>query len=74
MKFHAKTDHEQVDQLLASFIDTAEFLKYVVQMMEAAQQRLVATGCAALEQGVLGDGKRPVRFEGIRTAPALVRP
>jgi len=74
VEFHAETDHEQVDQLLASFIDTAEFLKYVVRMMESAQTRLVATGCAAVEQGVLGDGKQPVRFEGIRTAPALVQP
>jgi hypothetical protein len=74
IEFHAETDHEQVDQLLASFMNTAEFLKHVVRMMEAAQLRLVATGCAAVEQGVLGDGKQPVRFEGIRTTPALVQP
>jgi hypothetical protein len=74
IEFHAETDHEQVDQLLASFFDTAEFLKHVVQMMEAAQMRLIATGCAAVEQGILGDGKKPVKFDGIRTAPALVRP
>jgi hypothetical protein len=73
IEFHAETDHEQVDQLLASFMDTAEFLKHVVQMMEAAQLRLIATGCAAVDQGVLGDGNQPARFEGIRTAPALVR-
>jgi hypothetical protein len=74
IEFHAETDQEQVDRLLASFMDTAEFLKHVVQMMEAAQLRLIATGCAAVDQGILGDGKQPVRFEGIRTAPALVRP
>jgi hypothetical protein len=74
IELHAETDHEQVDQLLASFLETAEFLKYVVRMMESAQLRLIATGCAAVEQGVLGDGKQPVRFEGIRTAPALVQP
>jgi hypothetical protein len=72
IEFHAETDHNQVDQLLASFLDTAEFLKHVVQMMEAAQLRLIATACAAVEQGELGDGKQPVRFEGIRTTPAVV--
>ena len=30
IEFHAETDHEQVDQLLASFLETAEFLKHVV--------------------------------------------
>lgn len=74
IEFHAETDHEQVDQLFASFLDTAEFLKSVIQMMESAQVRFIASGCAAVEKGVLGDGKQPVRFEGIRTAPALVRP
>jgi hypothetical protein len=74
IEFHAETDHEQVDQLLASFMDTAEFLKHVVRMMESAEMRLLATRCAAVEQGVLGDGKQPVRFEGVRTAPTLVRP
>lgn len=29
IEFHAETDHEQVDQLLASFLETAEFLKYI---------------------------------------------
>jgi hypothetical protein len=74
IEFHANVDHEQVDQLLASFLDTAEFLKHVVRMMEAAQARLIATGCAALDQGVLGDGKQPVRFDGIRTTPKAVQP
>jgi hypothetical protein len=43
-------------------------------MMEAAQARLIATGCAALDQGVLGNGKEPVRFDGIRTTPKAVQP
>jgi hypothetical protein len=74
IEFHAETDHEQVDQLLASFLSTAEFLKHVVGMIEAAQTRLIATGCTAVDQGVLGDGKQPVRFEGVRTMPAVVGP
>jgi hypothetical protein len=74
IEFHAETDHEQVDQLLASFLDTAEFLKHVVRMIEAAQTRLIATACTALDQGVLGDGEQPVRFEGARTMPKVVRP
>jgi hypothetical protein len=53
---------------------TAEFLKHVVRMMEAAQARLIATGCAALDQGVFGNGKQPVRFDGIRTTPKAVQP
>jgi hypothetical protein len=73
IEFHAETDHEQVDQLLASFMDTAEFPKHVVRMMESAEMRLIATGCAAVDQGVLGDGKQPVRFDGIRTTPKVVR-
>ena len=39
-----------VDELLASFIDAGEFLKSVVQMIESAQMRLIATGCAAVER------------------------
>jgi hypothetical protein len=73
-EFHANVDHEQVDQLLASLLDTAEFLKNVVQMIETAQIRLIATACAAFDKGVLGDGKQPVRFDGIRTTPKAVQP
>jgi len=72
VEFHAETDHEQVDQLLASFLDTAEFLKTVVGMIEAAQTRLIGTACSALDQDVLGDGQQPVRFDGVRTTPKVV--
>lgn len=72
VKFHADTDHDHVDELLASWIDTSEFLKTVVQMIECAQMRLVATGCLAHERGVLGDGKRPVMFDGFQMKPTLV--
>ena len=72
IEFHAEMDHDHVDQMLAGLIDTAEFLKSVVQMIDCAQTRLVATGCAALERGVLGDGKYPVRFEDFQTTPRLV--
>jgi hypothetical protein len=71
IEFHAETDMSHVDELLASFIDTAEFLKSVVQMIESAQTRLIATGCAALERGIQGDGKQPVRFDGFHTKPTL---
>jgi hypothetical protein len=72
IEFHAETDHNHVDEMLAALIDTAEFLKSVVQMIECAATRLVATGCAAHEQGVLGDGKQPIRFDGFQIAPTLV--
>jgi hypothetical protein len=44
IEFHANVDRDQVDQLLAPLLDTAEFLKHVVRMMEAAQARLIAKG------------------------------
>jgi hypothetical protein len=43
-------------------------------MIETAQIRLIATACAAFDKGVLGDGKQPVRFDGIRTTPKAVQP
>jgi hypothetical protein len=61
-----------VDQLLASFLDTAEFLKHMAGTIAPAQTRLIATAFTALDQGVLDDGNRPVRFESFRTTPALV--
>ena len=36
------------------------------------RKRGIATACAGFDQGVLGDGDQPVRFESIRTTPALV--
>ena len=42
VELHAEGDHEHVDWMLASLIDTAEFLKSVVLMMEIAQVRLDA--------------------------------
>src|SRR5262249_43954930 len=46
-RFHADTHHEQVEELLDALIDTAEFLKCVVQLIECAHTRLIASACAA---------------------------
>jgi hypothetical protein len=72
IEFHRDTDGDQVDLLFANIFDTAEFLKYVAAMAETAVGRLMASGCAALERGVIGDGKQPVRLEGFQARPMLV--
>jgi hypothetical protein len=41
--------------------------------LESAYARLLASACAAEAEGVLGDGKQPLRFEGCQMRPALVR-
>lgn len=73
IEFHRDTDGDQVDLLFANLFDTAEFLKYVAAMAESALGRMMASGCAAIEQGVIGDGKRPVRLEGFQTRPTWFR-
>jgi hypothetical protein len=73
IEFHRDIDHDQIDLLFANLFETAEFLKYTAGMMESAYARLLASACTALAEGVLGDGKQPLRFEGCQTRPTLVR-
>jgi hypothetical protein len=73
IEFHRDIDGDQIDLLFANLFETAEFLKYTAGMMESAYARLLASACAALAEGVLGDGKQPLRFEGCQMRPTLVR-
>jgi hypothetical protein len=73
IEFHRDIDGDQIDLLFANLFETAEFLKYTAGMLESAYARLLASACAAEAEGVLGDGKEPLRFEGCQMRPALVR-
>jgi hypothetical protein len=73
IEFHRDIDQDQIDLLFANLFEGAEFLKYTAGMMESAYARLLSSACAALAEGVLGDGKQPLRFEGCQTRPTLVR-
>jgi hypothetical protein len=69
---HRDVDQDHVDALLANILGTHEFLKYIAAMMESAVHRIVISGCAALDQGILGDGKQPLNLEGFHRRPKLV--
>jgi hypothetical protein len=58
---------------MANIFETAEFLKYVCAMMESAVGRLIATACTAVDQGCVGDGKLPIRFDDVEARPTLVK-
>jgi hypothetical protein len=73
IEFHRDIDGDQIDLLFANLFKTAEFLKYTVAMMESAYGRLLISACAALTEGVLGNGKQPLRFEGCTLRPTLAR-
>jgi hypothetical protein len=75
IELHRDFDQDQIDILFANIFETvtAEFLKYTAGMMESAYARLLASACAALAEGVLGDGKQPLRFDGCQLRPTLVR-
>jgi hypothetical protein len=73
IEFHRDIDGDQIDLLFANFFETAEFLKYTAGMLESAYARLLVSACAAEAEGVLGDGKQPLRFEGCQMRPKLVR-
>jgi hypothetical protein len=45
---------------------TSEFLKFIAVMMGSPVDRIVVAGCAALDQGIIGDGKQPLNLEASR--------
>src|SRR5258707_12933343 len=51
INLHRDVDPDQVDELMASIFETAEWLKVVASMMEGAQARLIASACAAIDEG-----------------------
>lgn len=69
---HRDIDPDHTDQLMASIFATAEYLKGVAAMMEAAQTRLLAAACAAVDEGVIGDGVLPLHLAGVRSRPRTV--
>src|SRR5262245_45809913 len=71
--FHATVDQDQVDTLVANIFARHEFLKYIAAMTESSLHRIVISGCAALDRGILGDGKQPLNLEGFHGRPKLVR-
>jgi hypothetical protein len=54
-------------------LEAAEFLKYTAGMLEEVYRRLLVSAYTALDQGIIGDGKQPIRFEGFEGRPTLVR-
>jgi hypothetical protein len=72
IEMHRDTDPDHVDQLMATIFETAEWLKGVVAMMEGAQTRLIASACAAVDEGVIGDGTLPLHLADVRSAPRIV--
>jgi hypothetical protein len=73
IEFHRDMDQDQVDIVLANTLEAAEFLKYTAAMLETVYQRLLVSAYTALERGIIGDGKQPIRFEGFEARPTLVR-
>jgi hypothetical protein len=49
---HGKVDHEHVDALMADLANTGERLKELVQMVESAYGRILASACAAEARGI----------------------
>jgi hypothetical protein len=43
---HGKLDHKVTDELMASFVDTAEHLKAIARMLEMAYARVLIAGSA----------------------------
>jgi hypothetical protein len=68
----ATLDQDHVDALFANILGTHEFLKYIAAMMESAVHRLIISACAALDRGIIGDGKQPLNLEGFHGRPKLV--
>jgi hypothetical protein len=69
INLHRDVDPDHVDQLMANIFETAEWLKAVAFMMEGAQGRLIAAGCAAVDEGVVGDGTLPLHLAEVRSTP-----
>ncbi|MEA2795243.1 MAG: hypothetical protein QOI87_2623 [Bradyrhizobium sp.] len=69
INLHRDVDPDHVDQLMANIFETAEWLKAVAFMMEGAQARLIASACAAVDEGVIGDGTLPLHLADVRSTP-----
>jgi hypothetical protein len=69
INLHRDVDPDHVDQLMANIFETAEWLKAVAFMMEGAQARLIASGCTAVDEGVIGDGTMPLHLADVRSTP-----
>src|SRR5450631_2708190 len=69
INLHRDVDPDHVDQLMANILETAEWLKVVASMMEGAQVRLFASACAAIDEGVVGDGTLPLHLAEVRSTP-----
>jgi hypothetical protein len=72
INLHRDVDYDHVDQLMANIYETAEWLKAVAYMMEGAQARLLATLCAAADEGVVGRGKLPLHLAEVRSTPRVM--
>jgi hypothetical protein len=66
---HRDVDPDHVDQLMANIFETAEWLKALASMLEGAQTRLIASACAAVDEGVIGDGTLPLHLADVRSTP-----
>ena len=69
INLHRDVDYDHVDQLMANIFETAEWLKAVAFMMEGAQARLLASLCAAADEGVVGRGTLPLHLADVRSVP-----
>jgi hypothetical protein len=69
INLHRDVDPDHVDQLMANIFETAEWLKAVALMMEGAQTRLIASACAAVDEGAIGDGTLPLHLADVRSTP-----
>jgi hypothetical protein len=69
INLHRDVDPDHVDQLMANIFETAEWLKAIALMMEGAQTRLIASACAAVDEGVIGDGTLPLHLADVRSTP-----
>ena len=72
INLHRDVDPDHVDQLMANIFETAEWLKAVASMMEGAQTRLIASACAAVDEGVAGDGTLPLHLAEVRSTPRIM--
>jgi hypothetical protein len=69
---HRNVAADQVDELMASILEMAEWLKAIAYMMEGAQMRLLVSACAAVDEGVAGNGTLPLHLANVRSTPRLM--
>mgnify|MGYP003395750613 FL=1 len=63
---HAKADHGHVDKLMASWAETAEWLKSLVAMLDAAYLRVMASAAAHNQAGGKFPGVHDMRSKARR--------